>query len=732
MEKNKRKNICFYLIFCMFSLTLLSCAGKESATNKQEFLDPNETIYIGTYPNLPFGISAVSINNNQILGVSVGNEVYRFDTADFEKWEKIPCEIPDGTNSIENIQLDYDENFYLITTAYEPDLESEALILHSSLLKYDSQGTLLATVDLSDLQKDSLIRATSVDQEGNLFLLFGQQSLYVYENQSRELRPIHIDDGMYVEGISNTPDGTVYACLSSFSINSHCNQICTVSASEGLSTALYDNFCTGNGFSTFEGDGFLTSFGNSLYLYDSETNENSLLVNWTNVGIDSSEVKSFFSFGDSKVLVFCDSYDKETGEIAILSTISRLEYREKQTISIGTLQSSNSLNHAVSQFNRKNSSYRIEVKEYYDYLLDESYLDDGRRNALQSFHMDIVSGKCPDIMHLSREDLQQYADKGLFLDLSAYLDEQSGLTFSDTIRQAYTLQNKLVALPANIQLRTISGRINENDVGDSWTLEEMMKYIDEHPSLQVFSASPSTLLEYCFTCYMDSFVDFENKTCDFCRQEFFELLEFCKKYGQKNAERYSLIYSPWFQKDSLLHEITIREPDAISFLKQEYQGKEYSFIGFPTRDNQCGTILEEAGGCFSIYSQSSCPDGAWEFLSFLFTDVQKPSIYNFMVGFPAVQESLDAYFHYIDEQSKETDKRQIYYTDIDGLVHYVPSTSEIDALKELIRSADFPDCFDTNIMQMIQEEAEYYFDADKSAETVAELIQSRVSLYLSE
>ena len=60
-----------------------------------------------------------------------------------------------------------------------------------------------------------------------------------------------------------------------------------------------------------------------------------------------------------------------------------------------------------------------------------------------------------------------------------------------------------------------------------WTLDELIAYADAHEGAELFDgASKSSILYYCLTYNMDSFVDWSTGECKFDTPEFKSLLEF--------------------------------------------------------------------------------------------------------------------------------------------------------------------------------------------------------------
>ena len=58
--------------------------------------------------------------------------------------------------------------------------------------------------------------------------------------------------------------------------------------------------------------------------------------------------------------------------------------------------------------------------------------------------------------------------------------------------------------------------------------------------------------------------------------------------------------------------------------------------------------------------------------------------------------------------------------------------SDIDAVKNILKSMKYQVNSETQIMKIIKEESAAYFAGQKSAEEVSDIIQSRVQVYLKE
>ena len=71
------------------------------------------------------------------------------------------------------------------------------------------------------------------------------------------------------------------------------------------------------------------------------------------------------------------------------------------------------------------------------------------------------------------------------------------------------------------------------------------------------------------------------------------------------------------------------------------------------------------------------------------------------------------------------------FEDVELYVPY-PNEQELDTIYEIINSADRAGTYSEEIMEMILEEAQSCFKGEKDAKDVADVIQSRGSIFLKE
>lgn len=413
---------------------------------------------------------------------------------------------------------------------------------------------------------------------------------------------------------------------------------------------------------------------------------------------------------------------------------------DKQVITIGTFDPSTSLQNQVAEFNRNSDDCQVVIKQYYDTMTDNTIGGTGYQEAITKFHLDIMSGNCPDILNLSYDEITTYVDKGLFENLTPYLEE-SGLDVMENIVRSYTFDGALAAIPSLVQMRTIVGRSKDIENITGWTLTEMMEYVKSNPNETIFNVSASKMLEYCLKFNQSKFIDWENYTCSFESEEFYELLEFCGHYnGYLNSVNTPI--STLADYESVLYEVTLTTPSDYLVLRQLLEEDEITFVGFPT-DSGTGTVIEEKDGSYAISSKSSNKEAAWEFIEFLLTAETK--FERFSDGYPVIKETRDAFFAdaasepWVEVKSKYEDEVTIERRVVASmtrkerhLIYYAPFEEELAPVISLLDNAEVPVYNDITILDIILENAADYFSGEKTVQEAAKQIQSRVTIYINE
>ena len=136
-------------------------------------------------------------------------------------------------------------------------------------------------------------------------------------------------------------------------------------------------------------------------------------------------------------------------------------------------------------------------------------------------------------------------------------------------------------------------------------------------------------------------------------------------------------------------------------------------------------------------SKSSYKEGVWEFLRTFLLDEYQGSSNNW--GFPLSIKHLDLMGEeamkrpsYEDEMGNVIEYDDTYYISDMEVVIEPMTAEEVEEFKEQLYSFKQRYNNDENLLNIIKEEAAAYFSGQKKAKDVADIIQSRVQIYVNE
>ena len=736
----------------VLALALTSCAkggGEES---------DSPYVYETQFHSPEGGVEDFTVSGDSVYYSTFDGEFYQWTPGGEAKRLDIEPFMEETDSRL--LQADLQGNLYVFYRVPNPPNSASYY-----LVKYDAAGKELARQNVSLLTSQFSPYETAVDGEGRLYLK-GIDKLLLFDGTCNYVGTLEAPEGENPIWLTGDAAGHVYCDLYNSQDNDIIREVVWGGEASGdgqggspqdSQTASFGDSLgetvPGSYLAAYGEDRFLTYGDNALYLYDAAADTQRLLLQWASCAINPASVERIATLADGRIVARLEE-DQGSGELAVVTEVPRDQATEKETITLGVLQAGNShLLRCISQFNRNSTDYRIEVREYYDTYLASGQAE-AKEEARTALHMDISSGRCPDLLVLEYDDLEAYAAKGLLEDLAPYLEEDGELELADNVIEAYTFHGKLCALPGALQIRTLAGRTERlGELGDAagWTLEEMMEFIDSNPDSTVFSADAGQLLEYSLVFNQSHFVDWEAHTCDFTSDEFIRLLEFCGRFSdRKGTEGAEVLDMMERSNTALLHEVELVRPQDIILLAQILGTEDISYVGFPTVDGRMGSLLEDCGGTCAISAKSRHKEEAWAFVELLLTGWENPpksySALEGTKGFPTELGTRERYFAKVSENPYRIGEdgeiimeggkpmRYAYHTASSRTMQvffYTPLPEETDLICTLLDSSTTARG-GRQISSIVAQEAASYFSGQKTAADVAALIQNRVSIYLEE
>ena len=433
-------------------------------------------------------------------------------------------------------------------------------------------------------------------------------------------------------------------------------------------------------------DGCLLNSGGTLSLYQPVRNTAVPLANWHDCALADATVTGIVQCSDNTWLCASDFDGK-------LWSIRRETISEgKQTLHIASANGSLELDDLVKQFNRTHRDC-VAVIDYYP------------ENAYDRLCTEIMAGDGPDVLDLACLSLP--LNSSYLVDLYPYIDADSDVDrdmFVPTVIASLELNGKLTSLPAAFVVNTMTARVADVGERTDWTIEELQDLWAQRTD-DIFLMSGwmdrHNYLGWLATLTTGDFIDWENGTARYDSADFIRQLQFCE--AQADYVEYT---DEIAEKPCLLEFENVQNLVRINGIRNNYK-EDFTYIGFPG-DGEYGSFFDVDQLHFAISANSDKKDLAWEFIRLALTKKNQEMICDSW-HLPIRQDVMDARIETV-----------------------VGNVSDRQRFRQLIQKPLRFTCYNETLHQIVTEEGEAYFDAQRTAEEAAERIQNRVTLYLSE
>lgn len=622
------------------------------------------------------------------------------------------------------------------------------------LCAYDADWNLKWEQDITSVMdqagRNIWVEYMALDGEGRICLA-SEEVLFLFDGEGVSRGNIPLEQ-MWIVGLGTDRDGGMYVCYQdqqSLEGLSYC--LAEVDFEKQELGAVYKDFpepSAGSVFVAGENTDFLVIGTGGLYGYNLAAQSAGQLLAWEDFGM-ASGVAAVGTVGNGNLNVFWRDSSMQENYLVSMERVEAALLPEKTRIVLGCLGNDHGLQAEVAAFNRQSDSYSVSILDY----KQKDGTEIAAQEAVDALSVALATGiDCPDILALDQMeaygmDLEAIAGNGAFADLEPFLEGSSLVSKEDFLENALDSRRYhglLVGIPCDISLRTVAGNASELGEEPGWTLEEMMAYADAHPDRKLFDGKVREgILEDCLASGMDSFVDRESGQCFFDSEEFGRLLAFAGTFPEE--------YDPQADDRSTgakiqAGEVLLSTAMIDSFYKvQEYQvmfDGSVVYIGYPGPE---GTgCIADCTGALGISAQSPNQQAAWEFVEY---HLERQADNRFRSGFSTRKSSLDLQMeeaatvsYYLDDQGNpllDAEGRPVPKSlggvgwSFEELIMFrTAAEEEVRCVREMIENARPARALDERILDIIREEAEPFFQGQKSVEDVTGIIQSRVQLYL--
>ena len=529
-----------------------------------------------------------------------------------------------------------------------------------------------------------------------------------------------------------------------------------------------------NVWSIFPGDDaydFYYTYNNNIYGYAAKTDTKDKLVDWMACDVDTNNMSGYAMLSDSRVAALMQDWstDPTTYQLIVLHRVDASEIKEKKVLTLACMYLDWNLRSMIVEYNKTNDEYRINVVDYSEYATDDDY-----NAGVTKLTTEIISGSVPDIFLTSNLPIDKYAAKGVIADLNTFMDGGNGLSrdyFVPQVMSALEKDGKLYELPTSFSVTTayaLSSIASQYDTWNVAAVQDAMTQLQEGATVFSTGWTKSSVLNNCLTRNLAAFVDWTTGKCTFDSEAFQQLLAFCNSFPDDSSSDDGIAYSSAAATVDTMDD-PVWESDATRILSGKQLMATTSFYGFedyiyniyPVKDKVTfvGYPSEsgEPGNSFyiqcpmAISSVTKYPDAAWDFVSTMIrqTNEDAESMYAFPISQEAFdkkmtsvmteQYQLDVNGEQVDwDEDGEPDKMCIgtYEVVENGESTwqevYALTQEDIDQILSVINSATGIVDYDDEILSIVSDEVSAYFAGDKDVQTTANMIQSRVNLYVQE
>jgi len=763
MEKvEMRKYIVLTILVICVGIGLVACGQKPD--EMQTAISENQSIdYRKLSIGIPDDITAKDFVVTDIDVVLLTNDGIISINYEGEMDDVVPLT---GSESFIQLSIDGDGNFYILAMSKNEDRNTNLTVHH-----FNSYGTKLPR---------TVLKGSFAEEEDNPFVVDflttnghhyvqSMYGVYVYNTAGDLILTVREESDTLTNSLFLTEDGMVTSVSTR---NRNNAPFLVVRAFEPDASDFSEHIISiaatspGSLLVSSGRMGFIINENHGLHEYGLEAGRGNLLLNLQDHGVNNSEIIGLSRKPDGDIICILPRGSvlmRSAGEITVFSTkpdhvqgvmeaywpgeeispimVDTEPPKEKETVTLAVIELGNRLKDRVALFNRTNPDYTIDVIEYIN--------DRDEKDATRQFIIDLAHDPADIIVltsgfHHSSVPIHSYARKGIFTDLYELMDDDPEFNRADylsNVLKALEKNGRLYSIFPTFELQVIMGKAS--DLGETtigWTLDDFINLLDTKPGAE-FILGHWTKAIFIATMIEFYFIDPETGGMKFDREAFIKIIT--------AAERFPLI-SPTESNDfdwndfhlgakvgnPLMLPIDIqggfhgfRYERAYEYL---FFGEEITYKGFPSPAGSGTYFRPELR--LAIAEKSQMKDGAWEFIKFtmnVYDNSSWFSTYNLPIKISQLEAYMDAT---LVNPGYGTNFEWEFDWDIGGRsIHIGNNTPELNAkIMEVINATTVVAPSDLMVRDIIAEEVAFYLAGQKSPDQVADIIENRVNIYLSE
>lgn len=466
--------------------------------------------------------------------------------------------------------------------------------------------------------------------------------------------------------------------------------------------------------------------GDSLICWDTEKDLKEELFCLHENGVAVSEDSGLF-MADNGDLVMCRINEGEA--LAYVLTDEEITYDEKIRLSwmVDLGEPTRYFAKCAGNYARETGGLPVTLEKE-----QAKYYEDYRNRIFA----ELAVGRGPDILYLTREDLQLLAEKGGLCDLSGMIPEEVKEVMIPAALELGVVDGTMVGFTPQVEFLSLmtAERIWAEE---SWSLDEFLETAESVEDWEIMiwylggDLAGTALLDILMSDTDNtSLLDLEQGISYLNSEKFMRILELCKKRGQNNRETDRAEFIDLMKEGKGMAEWRwISDLSSFSGIMESY-GEGCNLVGYPSEGGSGN--YARAGypyGYLAVNANSEHKDEIGKFFAYLLDYDKQFSVDGCSVRMDVICDSvlydpIQGYRMRISDNPENMMTRSLDVKE-DG-------STWLDEYLEFLENCRPQPFMPQQISRIIAEEAEVYYKGDKSAEETADIIHRRVQLYLEE
>ena len=494
-----------------------------------------------------------------------------------------------------------------------------------------------------------------------------------------------------------------------------------------------------------------------IYGVKSDTQEIVSLFDISTSGYSTNYIKGYRVLPDGNIALLIMNGSQWKIELKKLIPRTEEEMANIKTITLG-IEGNSFIENYVTEWNDSGNDFLVEVVKY-----SSDYED--RDAVFDQMKQDALSGNLPDLMSFEYDygvmNNVDFVSMGVLEDLYTFMDKDDLFTrdyFMPSVLTCFENNGELPLLPSRVHLElgTVAKTKFVGD-GSDWSFEKELD-MTINPPIDREIQNDSKYTRLGLGVVWEDWIDYTDGTCHFTDDSFIRYLNFCNEaeeidvYEEKTDKEWeeymkSDEFKEEMRRDALKYiedreifsiESILRYGNYTEMAKGKFGGEPITILGDVTFRNWDG---------FAITKTSENKELAWEFIKSRMTDQYYTDNLD-SAPFPVTKTGYKLYndHHFYNEY---TDFNDVYYDeDIRGYVGLVYHVSDDELMKIGKVTEEDATAVDKyfnmatrkhkitfkrdKIYEIFNEEIAKFFNGGYTAEKCAEVLQDRISTYISE